>query len=340
MLLVVDSFKLAVNKSHTMNSFQIIMRRRTTAILFILSFSLIFTTSFSCLYGSEGKSSEYFRAPIDPDAERMPCFFTGHSVQELDAAIAGALHVPFFTEMEEMEKFFTPEEIEEALKSHKEAVAEKRREISDKILLDSLMIGDYVAIVFPPQNAIKEGELSADGDVVKKICEYVKSTYYPKSNAIEILSGYKERNYLNMSSEYINLQFKNLYDSADYGEFFQELIFSVKQTYATQVVFEGKLTASKDRTGAWRLKNVPKKMAERVDSLAVCCVGKLVLPSKEIFDWYDHLDYPPIEKRERKLKLVVVLLEDVRFWIYDYETGEIFAKMSAEETRNGKLKIL
>lgn len=278
-------------------------------------------------YCASPEPSGFFRSPIDPKAERMPRKFKGHSVRELDSALSERLYVEKLDDFE-LRKFNTAEEIESIKKSYKREGEEKRRKLSKAMFLDNIMIGDYVSIVFPPEKAVQ----NANRDLTR---QYIRSKYYPNSSAIELFISFKSEGALGYPIILSGKTSTNLYKETEYAVLPQEIERRPHQLISLGVFFKASRKGS-DYNGVWRLKNVPDELVKRIDSIAVACVGKFAAPSIELFDYFDHIDQLPDDSHYyQNERSVYVYLENVSFWVYDYETGKIYARISANAMRQG-----
>ena len=266
--------------------------------------------------GKQPKSGATFcelpfaETPFSPVGGRVPLSYRGINVDALAQKFFDAVNV---------------DREEEGLTDYQYAkiVDKKRRAVMNESLLGGIAIGSYVAVCWPPKKALAAKDLETT--------EYVVAKYNGDVDAatLSCTSSSKGDNPFIMT---LGL------DQKTFSGFKQRI--RETQSRNAGVIYRAtpKSGAKGDEAVAdcvkeWKLKKVDSKFAERLDSLAVCCVGRLELCDKALWE-----QYKTVRKEAYGQRYNAVFLDSVEYWVYDYYTGEVFAKYTANDVRRGVSK--
>ncbi len=266
--------------------------------------------------GKQPKSGATFcelpfaETPFSPVGGRVPLSYRGINVDALAQKFFDAVNV---------------DREEEGLTDYQYAkiVDKKRRAVMNESLLGGIAIGSYVAVCWPPKKALAAKDLETT--------EYVVAKYNGDVDAatLSCTSSSKGDNPFIMT---LGL------DQKTFSGFKQR----IRETQSRNAGVIYRATSKSDAKGdeavadcvkEWKLKKVDSKFAERLDSLAVCCVGRLELCDKALWE-----RYKTVRKEAYGQRYNAVFLDSVEYWVYDYYTGEVFAKYTANDVRRGVSK--
>ena len=266
--------------------------------------------------GKQPKSGATFcelpfaETPFSPVGGRVPLSYRGINVDALAQKFYDAINV---------------DKEEEGLTDYQYAkiVDKKRRAVMNESLLGGIAIGSYVAVCWPPKKALAAKDLETTEYVVAKYNGDVEAA------TLSCTSSSKGNNPFIMT---LGL------DQKTFSGFKQR----IRETQSRNAGVIYRATPKSDAKGdeavadcvkEWKLKKVDSKFAERLDSLAVCCVGRLELCDKALWE-----KKKKVRKEAYGQRYNAVFLDSVEYWVYDYYTGEVFAKYTANDVRRGVSK--
>ena len=223
----------------------------------------------------------------------------------------------------------------------RQAAPQKRVAISQP-LLGEISLGSYVAFCLTPKSlpaSVKVGAVPPDNERVAASYDANARTLTIKGNmSLESESSIVKRFRID-NNLYSGLFAKDpdAYKDASYCLIFRSTT-AVRAKKAKSVV---------DTQETWTLKGVGanyyKKFGNR---LAVACIGRLAVPPQDLLqnfqkvlkdeddmieDWWSG---DSLAMKRFMRPFYALYLTDVEYWVYDYPTGRVFAKFTANDARN------
>lgn len=293
---------------------------------------------------AKNDKSQYASEPFDIGVAKLPDGYKGHDAEAIEQSISDILMAEYGKSFDP-EEYSTRKDLERALKERERDFERLMRSLKTQNIVGNLKIGSRVAFCLPPKKGIENPRVyygtdeyeRQGGDKVKNASvagpEYINARLLP-NNSVEL----KVSRYWSEGNSF--LLFTDL-DSQGYSAIslgVNEILKSTdglkRERKETALVFQGFQLGEKDYAGIWRLKNLNEEALKRVDYLAVCCIGKLMFPSPALLWRMKRSD----ESAKVDYTYRAVFLEAVQFWVYDYETGEVYAKFTVPEMCGGAAK--
>lgn len=278
---------------------------------------------------NDGNNEQYSSAPLERTATQLPTEYRGHNIEKVALAVA---------------RIFSEGDVEkdeyEKTADYKKRIVKFREELPSKSLYGDLTFDSWLALALLP----------AEGDALLG----AQAKYDADAETFQIV--------LNRDVDYF---VKGFDDSLSYGIKFNEVetssktyigenLYGVKKeirecNYVSRgVVFTDSVNLALDDRERLRLSGVlPSDAKEIGDSLGVLCVFKLLCvnetndgfstPGCAVYGFWQHeaTMSSPYEFSELQIAVRVTIPE---FWIYNVETGQVFAKYSLKDLKTGKAK--
>lgn len=278
---------------------------------------------------NDGNDEQYSSAPLDRTATQLPSDYRGHNIEKVAQAVA---------------RIFSEGDVEkdeyEKTADYKKRIVKFREELPSKSLYGDLTFDSWLALALLPSedDALLGAQAKYDADAETfQIVLNRDVDYFVKGFDDSFSYGIKFNEVKTSSKTYIG---ENLYGVK------KEIRES---NYVSRgVVFTDSVNLALDDRERLRLSGVlPSDAKEIGDSLGVLCVFKLLCvnetrdgvatPSCAVYGFWQHdaTMSSPFEFSELQIAVRVTLPE---FWIYNVETGQVFAKYSLQDLKTGKAK--
>ena len=287
------------------------------------------TTAPSQTEEDEKDDERYSTEPLDRTAVKLPSDYRGHNIGRVAQAVARIFNEGD-VEKDEYEK----------TADYKKRIAAFKEELPTKPLYGDLTFDSYLALVLLPSEDDEflgaQAKYDADAETFRIIFKS-DVDYCVFALDDSRLRGIKFNEVKTSSETYIG---ENLYGVK------KEIWES---NYVSRgVVFTDSVNLALDDGESLRLSGVlPSDAKEIGASLGVLCVFKLLCvnetndgfatPSCAVYGFWQHeaTMSSPYEFSELQIAVRVTLPE---FWVYNVETGQVFAKYSLKDLKTGKAK--
>lgn len=278
----------------------------------------------------EKDDERYSTEPLDRTAIKLPPDYRGHNIKAITEAIA---------------KIFNDGNVEkdeyEKTADYRERIATFKKELPTKPLYGELTFDSYLALALWPDESNEEllgAQAQYDADAEKfRIVFNSDVDYCVFTLDDSLLYGIKFSDVKTTSETYIG---ENLYGVK---KEIRECNF-----VSRGVVFTDSSNLKLDNREALVLSGIaPSEAKEIGDSLGVLCVFKLfcvdeisgavATPNCSVYGFWQHeaTMSEPYEFSELQIAARVTIPE---FWVYNVETGQVFAKYSLQDLKTGKAK--
>ena len=276
---------------------------------------------------SETADGKYASEPLDPTATKLPPEYLGHNIQ---------------TVVERVEEIFDEKKVKkdeyEKTADYKKRIATFKKELPEKTLYGNLKFGSTLALA-----------LTASGESsLMSICEYDAD-----AERFTVSFGSYVDYRVEANVDYYGVRFsRELLSSETYigvNGFGVEKEIEKENFNSYGIAYTDSPNLQIDYNSALRLKNIPPSEAKTAGAfLSVLCVFKLGYLEKEsengnstpfayisggdlikptmdrpydMFDWH---------------RAVCATIPE--FWLYNFKTGEVYAKYSLKDLKTGKAK--
>ncbi|MBR5243223.1 MAG: hypothetical protein IKW13_03220 [Thermoguttaceae bacterium] len=272
--------------------------------------------------------AQYSSAPLDRTAIKLPSGYRGHNVERVAQAVARIFNEGN-VEKDEYEK----------TADYQKRISKFKEELPLQPLYGDLTFDSYLALaLLPSEDDLLGAQAKYDADAERfRIIFNGGVDYWIKKFDDSLLYGIKFNEVKTSSETYIG---ENLYGVK------KEIRES---NYVSRgVVFTDSLNLALDDRESLLLRGIlPSDAKEIGDSLGVLCVFKLLCvneisdgvatPSCAVYGFWQHeaTMSSPYEFSELQIAVRVTIPE---FWVYNVETGQVFAKYSLQDMKTGKAK--
>lgn len=246
--------------------------------------------------------------PFDEKLNKIPRNYRGHDLALINKITCDALAVDPY-------QYATQ-------KAFLHQLSQKRQDLWKVNILGTIKLGSTIAICLPPVEEV-------DPKVSK--VEYVEAKYSPNSKLLTV----EARHYFEVNNMFL-YPFEKIISNREYSAIYQRVSDDQNETEYALMFRAPQSDDEYEFAGVWRLRSIPE-VFDRANRLAVCCVGQLdLLPAEEM----NRLSGVNLDDSKRELlrKKNAVFVNKARFFIYDYDTGDIYARFNAKEMRDGVVK--
>ena len=272
---------------------------------------------------------QYSSAPLDRTAIKLPSGYRGHNIKAITGAIA---------------KIFNEGNVEkdeyEKTADYQKRISTFKEELPTKSLYGDLTFGSWLALALPPSEEGIGVQARYDADAEKfRIVFNSEVDYCVFTLDDSLLHGIKFSDVKTSSETYVG-----------------ENLYGVKKeirecNYVSHgVVFTDSSNLKLDDREILVLSGIaPSEAKEIGGSLGVLCVFKLFCvdeisgavetPNCSVYGFWQHeaTMSEPYEFSELQIAARVTIPE---CWVYNVETGQVFAKYSLQEMKTGKAKSI
>ena len=279
---------------------------------------------------SEGNEGKYSSEPLDPTATKLPPEYRGHNIKTITKRVENI----FFEGKVKKDEY-------EKTADYKKRIAAFKKELPEKSLYGNVKFGSTLALALTQDG--KSG-ISAD-------CKYDADS---EKFAVTIgySADYQIEDYMNGFKEYYGVTFsRELISSGTYigkNGFGVEKEIKEENFQSYGMTYTDVRGLKIDYNSALYLRNVPANQARTIGGdLSVLCVFRLgyleaekngaITPFAVVVGGdrgkptMDH----PYDMFDSQRAVCATIPE---FWLYNFKTGEVYAKYSLKDVKTGKAK--
>ncbi len=282
---------------------------------------------------SDPVDDKYSNELLDPTATQLPPGYRGHNIKAINKAI-----------MEIFDKGNVSKDEYEKTSAYRKRIATFKTELPTKSLYGELTFDSCLALALLPAKSEEIGEIGVqtqyDADAEKfRIVFNDNVDYFLREIGDSRSFGIKFSDEQRSSKTYIG---ENLYGVKK----------EIRESHYVShgVIFTDSIDLALDNNECLCLQGIaPNEAKEIGDSLGVLCVFKLLCvdeingavatPNCQVVGWWQHeaTMRNPYEFSELQIAVRVTIPE---FWVYNFKTGQVFAKYSLKDLKTGKAKSI
>lgn len=279
---------------------------------------------------SEANNGKYSSEPLDPNATKLPPEYLGHNIK----AITKRVENIFFEGKVKKDEY-------EKTADYKKRIASFKKELPEKSLYGNVKFGSILALALTQDG---ESGISVDGKYDADSEKFAVTFGYGADYQIE--------DYMNGFREYYGVTFsRELISSGTYigkNGFGVEKEIKEEDFQSYGIAYTDVRGLKIDYNSALYLRNVPANQARAIGhDLSVLCVFQLgYLEGEEngaitpfaVVSGGDRVKPTmdrPYDMFDSQRAVCAAIPE---FWLYNFKTGEVYAKYSLKEVKTGKAK--